>query len=612
MALMKRLAQLTLLAAIATDMGDGCEDRDGGPDYTGEEACCNGGVNSLGRICSADVGAPCIFDEDATPSPTTPAPVTPAPATPAPIMAGDGCEDRDGGPDYTGEEACCNGGVNSLGRICSADVGAPCIIDEDATPSPTTPAPVTPAPATPAPVTPAPATPAPIMAGAGCGDRDGGPDFTGEEACCNSGVNALGRICSADVGAPCIIVEDATPSPTTPAPVTPAPATPAPTTPAPATPAPTTADDPTCSNGLPGYETNDVCCPLSCGECGGVGCSSRGEGCCTSDVQESGDLCSVTMAAPCNIDGDVDDSTCSNGLPGYERNDVCCPLSCGECGGVGCSSRGEGCCTSDVEESGDLCSVTMAAPCIIDGDVDDSTCSNGLPGYERNDVCCPLSCGECGGVGCSSRGEGCCTSDVEESGDLCSVTMAAPCIIDGDVDDSTCSNGLPGYEASNVCCPLSCGQCGGVGCSSRGEGCCTSDVQESGDLCSVTMAAPCNIDGDDDDSTCSNGLPGYETNDVCCPLSCGQCGGSGCSSRGEGCCTSDVEESGDLCSVTMAAPCIIDGDVDGEGCSGRDGGDSFSGGEACCLSGVQSLGRTCSADVAAPCVVGVSAGRVEV
>eukprot|EP00752_Nemacystus_decipiens_P012710 g11261.t2 len=191
---------------------------------------------------------------------------------------------------------------------------------------------------------------------------------------------------------------------------------------------------------------------------------------------------------------------CSNGLPGYEASNVCCPLSCGTCGGDGCSQLGEGCCTSDVKDSGDLCSETMAAPCNIDGDVvvDDQTCSNGLPGYEASDVCCPLSCGTCGGRGCSQLGEGCCTSDVKDSGDLCSETMAAPCNIDDDVvvDGQTCSNGVPGYEASNVCCPLSCGTCGGSGCSQLGEGCCTSDVKDSGDLCSETMAAPCNIDED--------------------------------------------------------------------------------------------------------------------
>ena len=45
---------------------------------------------------------------------------------------------------------------------------------------------------------------------------------------------------------------------------------------------------------------------------------------------------------------------------------------------------------------------------------------------------------------------------------------------------------------------------------------------------------------------------------------CGECGGSGCSSRGGGlsgddCCTSDIEEAGNLCSATGGAPCIIDG-----------------------------------------------------
>eukprot|EP00752_Nemacystus_decipiens_P002363 g2232.t1 len=614
-----------------TDAGSGCASRDGGPDYTGREACCNSGVNSLGRICSDTVGAPCVF-VDETPAPTTPAPTTPAPATPAPTTPAPAT------PAPTTPAPATPAPTTPAPATPAPTTPAP------ATPAPTTPAPGTPAPLTPAPSTGSPVTPAPTDAGsfcdlgipgiqagdvcclrscgecrgAGCSSRDGGPDYTGEEACCNAGVNSLGRICSDTVGAPCVFVDEtpapttpapttpapatpapATPSPTTPAPATPAPVTPAPTTPAPATPAPTTpapatpAPTPgptiapvmeaTCMDGVPGLlYKEEICCPTSCGTCAGNGCSDRDggdfsghEACCRSGVEDLGRVCSATVGAPCIVsDEPMDDSTCSNGLPGYETSDVCCPLSCGQCGGVGCSGRGEGCCTSEVKESGDLCSVTMAAPCNIDGDDvvdDDSTCSNGLPGYETSDVCCPLSCGECGGVGCSGRGEGCCTSDVKESGDLCSVTMAAPCNIDGDDvvdDDSTCSNGLPGYETSDVCCPLSCGECGGVGCSGRGEGCCTSDVKESGDLCSVTMAAPCNIDGDDvvdDEEMCMAGVPGILAKEACCPTSCGSCGG--------------------------------------DGCSGRDGGDSYSGSQACCISGVKALGRDCSADVGAPCRV---------
>ena len=62
------------------------------------------------------------------------------------------------------------------------------------------------------------------------------------------------------------------------------------------------------------------------------------------------------------------------------------------------------------------------------------TCANGLPGFDASGVCCPESCGQCGGVGCSSLGEGCCTSGVIDSGVMCSDSLAAPCIMDGDID----------------------------------------------------------------------------------------------------------------------------------------------------------------------------------
>ena len=41
----------------------------------------------------------------------------------------------------------------------------------------------------------------------------------------------------------------------------------------------------------------------------------------------------------------------------------------------------------------------------------------------------------------------------------------------------------------------------------------------------------------------------------------------------------------------------------GAGCSGRDGGDSFTGKEACCGGGVSELGRICSSSVGAPCII---------
>ncbi|CAN0569809.1 unnamed protein product, partial [Ectocarpus sp. 12 AP-2014] len=62
---------------------------------------------------------------------------------------------------------------------------------------------------------------------------------------------------------------------------------------------------------------------------------------------------------------------CTNGVPGVEstRGDVCCPASCGHCGGVGCDERGaaDECCTTEIMDYGQPCSVTGTAPCYLDG-----------------------------------------------------------------------------------------------------------------------------------------------------------------------------------------------------------------------------------------------------
>ncbi len=68
--------------------------------------------------------------------------------------------------------------------------------------------------------------------------------------------------------------------------------------------APTAQSTRECSNGLAGYESDEVCCPLSCGSCGGDDCQGLGDGCCASDVKETGVLCSEAREAPCFMDGE--------------------------------------------------------------------------------------------------------------------------------------------------------------------------------------------------------------------------------------------------------------------------------------------------------------------
>lgn len=67
----------------------------------------------------------------------------------------------------------------------------------------------------------------------------------------------------------------------------------------------------------------------------------------------------------------VTSSEASSTCDGIQSGSSCCGETCGECGGSGCSERGNGaedCCTRDILDSGILCSDTGGAPpCIVDG-----------------------------------------------------------------------------------------------------------------------------------------------------------------------------------------------------------------------------------------------------
>eukprot|EP00903_Cladosiphon_okamuranus_P011265 g10623.t1 len=439
--------------------------------------------------------------------------------------------------------------------------------------------------------------------GSGCGSRDGG-SYGGSDACCSGGVRALDRVCSASVGAPCVVSDD----PPTP------------------TPAPATTEDGTCAADIPGILDGDVCCPNSCGGCGGSGCSARdggnnftgGEACCKGGVKDLGRICSSTVGAPCIVSDDPpaptpspvteEDQMCAADIPGILDGDVCCPNSCGGCGGSGCSARdggnnftgGEACCKGGVKDLGRICSSTVGAPCIVSDDPpaptpspvteEDQMCAADIPGILDGDVCCPNSCGGCGGSGCSARdggnnftgGEACCKGGVKDLGRICSSTVGAPCIVSDDPPSPTpapiveanevCTAGVPGILVNDVCCPNSCGACGGSGCSGRdgggsftgSEACCGGGVKALGRVCSATVGAPCII-AETEEEMCTAGIPGILASDACCPNSCGACGGSGCGAR--------------------------------------DGGGDFTGSQACCVGGVRGLSRVCSASVGAPCVI---------
>ncbi|CAN0256602.1 unnamed protein product, partial [Ectocarpus sp. 8 AP-2014] len=202
--------------------------------------------------------------------------------------------------------------------------------------------------------------------------------------------------------------------------------------------------------------------------------------------------------------------TCDGGIVGIQSSDVCCSLSCGSCGGIGCTGRDGGedaCCGGGVRASGRYCSVTGEAPCMTAGPAPTPEptpaptpapteeavpmCDGGIVGIQSSDVCCSSSCGSCGGIGCTGRDGGedaCCGGGVRASGRYCSVTGEAPCM----TAVPMCDGGIVGIQSSDVCCSSSCGSCGGSGCTGRDGGedaCCGGGVRASGRYCSVTGEA---------------------------------------------------------------------------------------------------------------------------
>ena len=144
-----------------------------------------------------------------------------------------------------------------------------------------------------------------------------------------------------------------------------------------------------------------------------------------------------------------------------------------------------------------------------------------------------------------------------------------------DAPDPTCSTGVPKKNGDrNVCCASSCGRCGGSGCSGLPGGenaCCAGAVLAAGRSC-LLFPPPCEIledtspsaDEEDDysqdnesnpdgdgidpmdpvDPFCATGLR-LITSGVCCPASCGRCGGKGCSQLpgGQDCCIGHIAKS---------------------------------------------------------------------
>lgn len=253
-----------------------------------------------------------------------------------------------------------------------------------------------------------------------------------------------------------------------------------------------------------GIVRSNVVCPKTCGQCGGSNCSKKpggGSNCCVSQVQNSRRSCETHMP-PC----------IRSRLPGMGNNlykmpkyrPVPPPPPAGMYSGSGPNSRSGSGGGSPGGSSGG--SKSNSGP-LKEKDLPDKNESSDKPSPRppsgtkggsgaicRGKICCPQSCGQCGGSGCNRRpgGQNCCMSTVKKLGRSCD-RYAPPCIKGGRSGGGSSGSGRKGVCKGNVCCAASCGICGGRGCHRRpggGQKCCSSVIRKSRRTCD-RYPAPC-------------------------------------------------------------------------------------------------------------------------
>ena len=195
---------------------------------------------------------------------------------------------------------------------------------------------------------------------------------------------------------------------------------------------------------------------------------------------------------------------------------------------------------------------------IYDPTTSDLYCDNGLIFDEITPyACCPASCGACGGPTCQHRPggwENCCHSGVLAAGQYCD-TNTAPCLLTWTEEPTTEPDKMPSLSPTNL--PTM--QPSEISSMTPSE---IPAISPSIEPINMPTLSPkyTNISSTSPDPYCDHGLRYVELDaPVCCVLSCGTCGGLGCSARpggGTKCCGSSIIIQNNSCD-TNGAPCVI-------------------------------------------------------
>jgi len=261
------------------------------------------------------------------------------------------------------------------------------------------------------------------------------------------------------------------------------------------------------------------CCHKDCDVCGGPSCGTDPLGaanCCGGTIEANGRVCGEVDGPPCMYP-DAEYATCGIDV---DRTDVDGP--------DGSCSTDDDCCKGYSCETGYCALYEPATEC--------------CPGSGLSDnlgrTCCDPGCGTCGGPSCGTRPGGatnCCSGTImEDATNFCDRDGVVPCVR----ESNFCAMGVIN-PTGEYCCPSECGTCGGAGCASRpgGDECCASYIDGAFDYCAHSGDVTCKMP-----KYCMDGIVN-EGNTICCPASCGTCGGPSCSTRPGGvssCCGAGI------------------------------------------------------------------------
>ncbi|CAM9534876.1 unnamed protein product, partial [Ectocarpus fasciculatus] len=335
-------------------------------------------------------------------------------------------------------------------------------------------------------------------------------------------------------------------------------------------------------------------------------------------------------------------ATC-NGIQGTGKNaDICCASECVcTCGGASTENTGKECFLGQIRETPpDWCTgeedATKACALPPTDPVDATPCGV-TDGVLSDDgfLCCPTGCGTCGGSTCSSiplswvmpgdtplsvdtsvpdgatSADYCCYGIFETTVTECGAGVEAPCRMPQEIETKVDTCGVDGIVGTagtgNMCCPLGCAICAGTGCGDQhisyvfpGElpwSTTAPEGSETQDFCCLKAfrgVGECGVDGAEppclipevvetlaprdlpDDNCGVDGIQGIRSGDNCCPLGCGQCGGTGCGSIDMGyitpyldhepavgatsssyCCSSSFTVDSPTCGDGVSPPCLI-------------------------------------------------------